>query len=116
MSDDDFSSKSQTSIGFPGLKSSEGPPSVTGGNESPTSSANLEQVDLSEPDSLRHFIPKDAICLVVICEPHNALSLQSVTNCYFLPSVEIDSYQQSFSELIIPVLAEMIPNYDLTGV
>lgn len=48
-----------------------------------------------------HCIPKDIICLLVICPQHGALALKQIVNdCYFLPTFQFDGDSQSLTETV----------------
>lgn len=48
-----------------------------------------------------HSIPKDVICLLVICQQHHAIAFKQIVNdCYFLPTFQFDGDSQSLSETV----------------
>ncbi len=48
-----------------------------------------------------HCIPKDVICLLVICQQHQAIAFKQIVNdCYFLPTFQFDGDSQSLSDTV----------------
>ena len=90
------------SIGFPDT-STDAKDNVGPLDEDSYSSGSGEVICL-EAES--HAIPKDVICLLVVCQQHGAIAFKQIVNdCYFLPTFQFDGDSQSLSETVRNVIA-----------